>query len=302
MPERPSFRPSEEEAPTIHESLRDPEKLPEGLIEIEKVYDLRRQYKDQVALFERVGILKDGCITGIDGKEYPVPTLEGIAARIEKKRDVLDGKHDQGLDQLLLVPIGMSLDVLMDTFKKFLLIYKQVHPDFGLDADRPLYTWETGYQGADRGEHPKLVYDIVSFGEEHGGKSKMKLLEDQGQNPDSTPGWRVMLVQKASQISVMNRTPEEHLSTLQAAKNNPDSPDYGESGMTPEGWMIDFMANLEETGRPLDVAACLVGSYFVDSHYIPMARWNKDSQLVLLDAIDPQSKDQDVGGYFATEV
>src|SRR3989339_1323250 len=69
----------------------------------EKFYHLRKQYDSQVELLEEAGILKEGAILGIDGHEYPVPTLEQIASRLFERRETLKTKHDQGFTKLLLV-------------------------------------------------------------------------------------------------------------------------------------------------------------------------------------------------------
>mgnify|MGYP001558664741 CR=1 FL=1 len=58
------------------------ETLPEYLEEAERLYHLSEQYTTQVALLEQAGILKEGKITGIDGRTYPIPTLEQIAQRL----------------------------------------------------------------------------------------------------------------------------------------------------------------------------------------------------------------------------
>ncbi|HCB19276.1 TPA: hypothetical protein DEP34_02725, partial [Candidatus Uhrbacteria bacterium] len=72
------------------------EKLPKHLQEIERLYNLREQYNFQVELLEEAGILKEGAILGIDGKIYPIPTLEQIAIRLFERREELKTKHDQG--------------------------------------------------------------------------------------------------------------------------------------------------------------------------------------------------------------
>jgi len=145
----------------------------------ETYYHLKEQYTFQVALLEQVGILKEGVILGIDGNEYPIPTLEQIASRLFERRETLKTKHDQGFTKLLLVPFGMSLDALQETLKQFLLSYKQNNPTFYLDTNKLLYTREE-YQGADTGDSPKLVYYQRFFTKEsHGGKTKMEILEEQ---------------------------------------------------------------------------------------------------------------------------
>jgi hypothetical protein len=258
----------------------------------EEHYHLSEQYASQVSLLERVGILKDGHIEGIDGERYPVPTLEQIAFRLYERRHELAPKHDQGFTKLLLIPFGMSLDTLLDTFKHFLITYKQQHPDFELYIGEPLWIWET-YQGADTATKPDgspvLVYHPTSFSSKgHQGKSKAQILSAQSQNPSSFPGWTIHLLQPSNpkdpdspgiahiprqdegtsygqdpyfpiDFSTPSRpdleagqAPEEYLSLLQSSHSNPDSPYTHETGLTPEDWILAFMTHLQETGQPLD--------------------------------------------------
>ena len=187
----------------------------------EKFYHLKEQYTFQVSLLERVGILKEGAITGIDGHEYPVPTLEQIASRLFERRETLKTKHDQGFTKLLLVPFGMSLDSLQETIKQFLLKYKKSHSFFDLDTRMPLFTWEK-YQGADMGDSPDLVYYPQSFTREgHGGRTKAQILKEQtegrwtpasagvsGENGLGTPGWTVHLLQPSNLDEQDTETPK----------------------------------------------------------------------------------------------
>ena len=258
------------------------EKLPEYFQEAERLYNLREQYTSQVSLLEQVGILKEGAITGIDGKIYPIPTLEQIAMRLFERRETLRTKHDQGFTKLLLVPFGMSLDTLRETFKQFLLKYKKDNPSFDLNTNNPLWTQEE-YQGADMGDSPDLVYEPQSFDpKDHQGKTKMEILKGQEDNQDSFPGWTVHLLQpsnpneqdietpkgfasiprqgKGTQQGDLvtrpsleaNKSPNEYLSILQNAQGDKDSPYHGETGMTPEDWITAFMIHISETGQPLD--------------------------------------------------
>ena len=253
----------------------------------ETYYHLKEQYTFQVALLEQVGILKEGVILGIDGNEYPIPTLEQIASRLFERRETLKTKHDQGFTKLLLVPFGMSLDALQETLKQFLLKYKKDNPTFDLDTDDPLWTSEE-YQGADMGDSPKFVYYPQSFTKEgHGGKTKTQILEEQEDNQDSFPGWTIHLLQPSnldvqdtetptgiapipregqgiphpSRREVRDRPPLEagqssieYLSILQKVKEDKDSPYHHESGLTPEDWIMAFILHLIETGKPLDNA------------------------------------------------
>ena len=291
------------------------EEIPGALEYTEEHYHLREQYTSQVALLEQVGILKDGAITGIDGKNYPIPTLEQIAVRLFERREELKIKHDQGFTKLLLVPFGMSLDALMETLKQFLLEYREIYPDFYLHPDGPLFVnnREEYYQEADMGDSPKLIYFFKSFVEDqHQGKTKMQILEEQAPNSDFTTGWRVHLLQASSDNTlgfrgipiegqgkiqgkviprldlVAGKTPAEYLSLLQSSKDDEGSPYHGETGLTLEDWISTFMTHLTETGQPLDYTkenteTCLIGSFFSLSRmfnnslmmYVPRAAWHQ---------------------------
>src|SRR3989339_856903 len=201
---------------------REPKKedYTEALEYAEEFYHLREQYTSQVSLLEQVGILKEGAITGIDGHEYPVPTLEQIASRIFECREILETKHDQGFTKLLLVPFGMSLDALTDALKQFLLKYKKDNPTFHLDTDNPLFVL-IGYQRADIGDSPDLVYYPQSFDRyNHQGKTKMEILKEQskgrwapastgvaGEKGLGTPGWTVHLLQPSNLDDQDTETP-----------------------------------------------------------------------------------------------
>jgi len=278
------------------------ETLSEHLREIEQLYHLTEQYNTQVELLEQVGILKDGAITGIDGKNYPIPTLEQIASHLFEREKELSTKRDQGFTKLLLVPFGMSLDALREIFKQFLLDYKKDHSDFDLYTNDPFHIWK-GYKGADTGDPPKIVYNPKSFDSNHQGQTKADILKAQADNPeDSFPGWKVHLLQpsnlqdlednftlskgfaliprqsrgttngeKTSRPSLEEgKSPNEYLSTLQEAQEDLDSPYHSESGLTPEDWILAFMTHLTETGQPLDnyangieSIACLTGAFFL---------------------------------------
>src|SRR3989339_1707130 len=314
---------------------KEPKEITDPLEYAEEFYHLREQYTFQVSLLEQVGILKEGAILGIDGNTYPIPTLEQMASRLFERRETLKTKHDQGFTKLLLVPFGMSLDSLQETFEQFLLKYKKDNPTFDLDTNEPLWTG-ADYQGADIGNSPNLVYYPQSFTKEgHGGKTKAQILVEQAQGrwaPASagvvgekgvgTPGWTVHLLQPSNPSDPhspgfasipregqgtpqgnlvprppleANETSNEYLSILQKAQEDEDSPYHGETGMTPEDWIIAFMIHLFETGKPLDDArnptnkestSYLTGAFFRFSIRVPYVCWIRDSRQAYLSALD----------------
>jgi len=291
------------------------EKSPEYLEEAEHLYNLTEQYHHQVSLLERAGILKDGAITGIDGENYPIPTLEQIAERFYEQREKLETKRDQGFTKLLLVPFGMSLDTLRETLKQFLLSYKKDHSDFDLNIKDHPVSLRSDQHGLDQGNSPKLVYYPKSFDEgHHQGQTKLHILEKQAVTPGSFPGWTVHLLQPSNPADSESRgfstqtqrrfygrkiprptievskSSDRYLLMIQEAQDNPTSPYHGESGLTPEDWILAFIIHLEEKKEFLDVyegakPRPLLGSFLPTSVRIPSLFWLCQTKDVNLDDI-----------------
>src|SRR3989339_828007 len=271
------------------------------------------------------------CITGIDDNEYPIPTLEQIASRLFERRETLKTKHDQGFTKLLLVPFGMSLDSLRETLKQFLIKHKEFHSSFDLNDHQPLLAWSEYYGADIGNSPKLVYYPQSFTKKGHGGKTKMEILKEQakgrwtpafagvaGEKGLRPPGWTVHLLQPSNPSNPhsagfapiprqgqgtpqgdlilrhpleANKTPIEYLSILQKAQEDEDSPYYGETGMTPEDWIMAFMIHLTETGKPLDnwenggeSRSYLTGAFFSFSISIlvPGAGWSCDSRQVRL--------------------
>jgi len=289
---------------------------PEYLEEAEHLYHLREQYASQVALLEQAGILEEGAVTGVNRKKYPIPTLEQVAQHLFERESELSVKRNQGFTKLLLVPFGMGLDDLCVALEYVLLTHKERHSDFKLDTHDPVKV-QGDYPEAVLKDPSKIVYFPRFFSEDkHQGRTKFQILEDQERDSDSIPGWRVHLLQpsdpadpdskgfasifKKGQGKVYgeenpradfeaDKAPSDYLSILEKAKEDIISPYHGESGLTPEDWILAFMTHLQETGQPLDLIqgggnfeTCLIGSFFPSpthwpsiSHlYVPRMSWN----------------------------
>jgi len=180
-----------------------------ALREVESLYHLREQYAAQMELLERIGVLKNHAITGIDGEIYPVPTLEQIAEHLcsPERKETFRVKRDQGFTKLLLVPFGMSLDIFIFTFRQFLLDYKKRHPSFArkdpavidiTDVQNwdPFNIWDYFIKG-DTGHFPNLLYHPAGFDRniDEDGETKTNILEKQKKDACSTAGWRVLFLQ-----------------------------------------------------------------------------------------------------------
>ncbi|HBK33603.1 TPA: hypothetical protein DEP34_04920 [Candidatus Uhrbacteria bacterium] len=281
---------------------KEPWKNTEALEYGEKFYHLREQYDSQVELLEQVGILKEGAILGIDGNTYPIPTLEQIASRIFERRETLQTKRDQGFTKLLLVPFGMSLNALMDVFKKSIVFFKQSHPEYTIFGGEIMFDAWSMYFGGDTpgrsGQDPQIIYFPTFFDPGHSqGFSKTQILKKQT-TAESTTGWFIRFFQPANFDSSKDasdipqgiasipkkgkgviagqgqlRLPIEEaitfrkcLSLLQEAEDDPGSPYVHESGLTPEDWLLAYLTHLMETGKQLDarVNCYLTGMCFRD--------------------------------------
>jgi len=345
---------------------------PEALAEAEQFYRLKEQYTVQVDLLKRTGILHSKreqlprqtkrlidffkslspfgkkkrpelketkeilCITGIDGKEYPLPTLEQIAQRLFEQKELFEIKRDQGFTKLLLVPFGMSLEHLLSALKHFLLDYKKVHEDFRLHSADPLLIWDAFTYG-DQEESPRLTYlDSTTTDISHPHtQSKAQILSRQTQHFSATPGWRIVFVQPSVPMDQTSKgiasipprdcgrirgehhfrhdveasqSSTEEMNYFLEDQKDPSSPYFGESGMTPEDWAIAFMTHLQETGRPLDDweekrtenMAYLTGVYFPDA--FALCYWNKLVGQVAFKRCVLEDLDSGVGARFAVVI
>ena len=79
--------------------------------------------------------------------------------------------------------------------------------------------------------------------------------------------------------------------------------------MTPEEWIVAFMAELEETGKPMDnyqngtdSIAYLIGAYFTASDNVPCAYWNRVFRQAYLVGRDPDDVDEGIGVRSAVRV
>jgi len=290
----------------------------EALEYAEEFYHLEKQYASQVAILEQAGILKEGVILGIDGNEYPIPTLEQIAVRLFERCKELETKHGQGFTKLLLVPFGMSLDSLQETLKQFLLKYKESHSSFDLETNNPSF-FPSELKGSDVGNFPDLVYYSRFFDRKKFQKqTKAQIINTYGcwivhllqpSDPSNSHSSGFAPIPREGQGTPQgdlvprppleaNKTPNEYLSILQKAQEDEDSPYHGETGMTPEDWIIAFMIHLTETGKPLDnfgngteSMSYFTEAFFRSSADVLGAFWSRVSHWVILRASDPSGRE-----------
>jgi MoxR-like ATPase len=271
---------------------------PEALAIVERL-NLKDQYRMQVEVLQAAGLLDSGGeITAIDGEKYHLPTLAKIAKRIEANLEVYQTKLEQGFSQLLLVPFGLSLDKLTETYGEAL---KRAHAagklcssdgeKLELDTDLPVWVWD-GIEGKDKSG--ELVYFPGVFStdpDEHHGRTKVEVMGE-GKT------WQVLLVEDIEDIpadgtavETVGRTPltagrsaEDYLADLRALVQY-----QHESGLTPEAWLTLALTRLAQNNQALDdwqgagKSDRLIGSWLPGSGSVPVAFWDRGDRQAFLD-------------------
>jgi hypothetical protein len=263
--------------------------------------ELSRQYESQKEILIKTNILEklstgELGIKGIDNKEYPYPTLKEITERLKAKQEKLKTKIEQGFNQLLIVPFGMSLDNLIEKYKQVILKHHQENKLFAtkkdpsdpdepleLDENLPIWQWD-GYNDADT--NGNLVYHPKKFDKnDHRGQTKQEILNQTHQ------GFNILLIENNPNIpragqgkTIKNRkqleagkSPIDYLNIL-----NTDPQYQYESGMTPEEQIMLAIIYLEQNDQVIDdysvngSASCQLGAFFFTSGNVPYAFWRRD--------------------------
>lgn len=268
---------------------------------------LKSQWEAQVKALNETGVLEilpeaqDIGIVGIDGKEYPVPKYEEILQKITpEKIAFLEEKLEQGLESdLVLEPVAMPLEVLIDRYKRELLKHYQEGTLSAADGSKldlnindPIYVWN-GFKGADK--NGQLVYDPKRFDKEnHEGKTKQETIERIG-------GWRVRLVRK-EQLKA-NQSSRDYLKLTQ------EDPQYqGEQGLTPEAEIAYALTKLHQENMVIDdyqgegKGCRLFGAFLPSSGEVPLFYWNRDNAQAELNGYHSDIASPDVGARSSVEI
>jgi len=288
--------------------------------ELGEKFALDEQYKAQIKILETAGILQefsDGIkgIIGIDGKEYPVPSLEKIlSAIIPEKAELLAKKKEQGFTKLLITPFAMPLSELKERYKVLLLkkdsegtLLATDGSKLALDRNEPVWAWD-GYEQADI--NGNLVYEPKKFDNDHEGKTKQEIINQS--NP-----WKIKLIEDMPDLPAFgdgkmiggrsqheaNFTPNHYLNTP-----NMNTVYEGEKGFDPETWLTYAITNLEEKNQQIDdwqgqgKSCFLVGAYFPGSGDVPLARWYRGDRQAYLGGRVPSYSSSDVGCRSSVEI
>lgn len=270
---------------------------------------IEQQYNAQIEALRVAGILerlsngKEG-ITGIDGAEYEIPTMETVLLQIQEKQETLTPKIEQGFGEVLLVPFAKELGSIIEGAKNRILEHKKANKLLGangdpleLDETVPIWVWDK-YIGGDK-SGGELVYFPDQYTANNHGKTKTEILLTE---QSTTPGWMILLNESEDNIPRADqgkpiggrkqleagKSPNEYLNIQ---KTDPQYAD--EIYHTPESWLAYFISHLEETDKVVDdyqgggSIRYLGGAYFESSGSVPSGYCRRDARRAYLDGYDP---------------
>lgn len=292
MPESPGFTP---DLPPIPES--------EPTFETWVKVEIPAQYTEWMKTFqsEQVNWLqllpetetREACMgmVGIDGNEYPVPSLREVQAYIMKDREKYELKWNQGFTEMNMVPFALPLERMVASMESVILYHyremkkgnphikllgtkvNDTDPDepLNLDLNKPVFTWDKwvdphlpeGERGADvTGQC--VYYPTALTTENHGGKTKQEILNqhnDPQQEQTPFPGWKLEFVEQNKNIprqgtakTIGGRVQLEanHTPTEYLTTLNTDPQYQHEHPRTNESWITEFIHHLKTTNQVID--------------------------------------------------
>lgn len=269
---------------------------------------------NEAGLLEPLPDCNEKGIIGIDGVEYPVPTVEAIKGEILANRERYETKMRQGFTRIQLVPIALPIsrflkaykDQLLQHFKEGRLFYPPKDPNDQpkpvpknkFDKNNPFGIWDT-WNTAD--VDGSLLYYPEKFDKTNsGGLTKADLLQKLASTP--FPGWKIELLEDTTHIPrsgqgrtkgnrkqlETNLTPVEYRQKLAVDQNYAD-----EQGQTIESGLTTALSNLRNHNQVTDdfqghgSINWLLGNYHPPSGRLPLFYWYRGGARTLLDGGGP---------------
>jgi hypothetical protein len=239
-----------------------------GMMEVERFrqIELPAQYGKRLETLKTFDFIKNKenpVIVGIDGKKYPVPTLEQIMPRITPEKAKLIETHIKS-PILLVVPFAMPLKIIAEKAgqKKGKLDQNPVYTqNYDIDSDLP-----------DREGKEQLVYFPEKYDKAaHGGFTKSEVLASSATG--AFPGWQVLITDGAETV------PKDTLNKSAIALKA-EFYDLGLSGLTPEEWLL-LHAEGALKGVPFDDYSkdsycCNLAAFLKKVGRVPGSYWNPE--------------------------
>jgi len=288
-------------APALAFAIKTPCKFP-----------VEKEYTRCIETLAKSGVIgplpKSGSIgaIGIDGKEYPVPTLGQVLGLFSGNRELVEKKFPQGFDRLELVPMAAPVLFLADLMRATILrrmaegkIFRTRRGPFDplvpvrVNKEKHVWIWETLKEILDT---DGLVYFPEEYLVSHRGQTKSEVIANR--RICAVPGWSVGLseslpimpgqgegkiVAGRKQLEI-GFSPNEYRSILQGQAY------HGETGNTLEDFIVRFISRLEETGEVsndiIDANALWCLAQYVKIPYadcVPVGRWHRTLGRARLD-------------------
>lgn len=254
-------------------------------------------------------------ILGFDGKEYPRPEFGQVQDILERNKALVERKRQQGFTKVEIMPLGIYISDAVQRTKEIILEHARegkifqakqnpTDPDVPVQVNMtdPLYVWDEIKTGD---QTNKLVYFPKAFTQSHQGKTKEQVITDP--TICAVPGWSIGLVEdtkflpKAGQKTIggrkqlgNNQSPNQYLQALS------QQPYTGETGQTPEEFLIRFAANLDTTNKVSNdwddaSALWLIGAYLPNEGLVPDGYWHRDFQRLYLKRNYPGDRNVSMG-------
>ncbi len=285
-------------------------------------FSVKKEYTRCVSTLKRTGVLaylpksNGNGVLGIDGKEYPLPTLEQVLEVFTRNSELVAIKVPQGFDRLEMTPVAMAIPLLIEQMKAALLKHAAEGKTYQtrssnsdplipvrVNADKTIWIWDTLSLMLDTDE---TVYFPKDFSSGHGGKTKLQVIQDS--RFCALPGWSIGLVEnqpirpaQGQGLRLAGRpqleiglSPREYLEMLQTDNY------LGETGKTIEDFSIEFLTRLVASheishDREDNNALWLLGQYVkyvqeVKTDLVPTGWWHREFGRLRLDAHRPGNK------------
>lgn len=229
----------------------------------ERYLHLTKQYENQIQALTNADILEelsDGRlgILGVDGNEYPVPTLDEVYERIDpRKIEGLKRKQEQGFTELLLVPFAMDVSKLIKKYEEVV----RTHKNAGIlkNASGENLEIETAYISPDITQSSLVYYPQDYYDREHAYNTKVDILNSKR----NWGGWITQLVEDRPRLIVDNRSrPDGSPFPNLDPSTSPKPADFQrllngssyrhETGLTLEDWLTYAISRLERDGVHID--------------------------------------------------
>jgi hypothetical protein len=269
---------------------------PEKTIKVERGPDrfennLLEQYRTQIVMLERVGLLRNAEMVDLNGTRHRAPDTKQILERIRTSRHLLEEKARQGFTKLLIVPIGTPLKDFISVYTSQVALRRRngtLVDTSGIKIEGPADdlkdVWVyNAFERAD--ENGLLLYYPRQFSQTphiDGAVEKKKLQP-----------FCILMVRDAANTPRKDlRTPCELLSQTASLSHN-----RGESGYTPEIAIVDALTRLHEKNMVTDdkSASWLLGSYLSAGRFVPIMGWNRDQKRGIIGAQEPATRDTGIG-------